>query len=119
MNNAEKLLWMYMVQHGHIGAKWSFYGGCYDNPVGADNTNLLANIKRYGVDWDKTQSVRDRYESEFTDTFHDPNNVQVLEGTIYLNNGKHYDIGSTDALPDIMNAMNSYIPDCFEELENE
>lgn len=119
MNNAEKLLWMYMVQHGHIGAKWNFYGGYYEGSVDANNTNLLANIKRHGVDWDKTKSVRDRRELVFTDTFHDPDNVQVMVGTLWLNDGKHYDIGSTDALPDIMNAMNSYITDCFEELSDE
>ena len=118
MNNVEKLLWKYMIEHGST-REWSFYGGHfgdYDDQEG-DTKKLLKEINKYGIDWKKTQPVREDTEAAFTDTFHDPEYVSVLTGTLYLKNGKKYRLGSTDDVPTILSSMQSYIIDPFEEIE--
>ena len=116
MDKVDKLLWKYMIEHGST-REWSFYGGCfgsYDDDQEGNTRKLLKEIRNHGIDWKKTKPVREDTESSFTDTFHDPEYVSVLKGTLYLNNGKKYTLGSTDDIPTILSAMQQYISDPFE-----
>ena len=117
MDKVEKLLWKYMIDKGSI-REWNFYGsrfGDYHDDAESDAKKVQQDITKHGIDWKKTQPVEEDMESSFTDTFNDPDYVSVLRGTLVLKNGKKYKFGSTDKVPDILKAMNSYIRDPFEE----
>lgn len=117
MDKVEKLLWKYMIDHGSI-RDWSFYGSCfgsYGDDVEGDTKKVKREIAKHGIDWKKTKPVQEDMESSFTDTFHDPDYVSVLRGTLWLKNGKKFTFGSTDTVPEILKAMSSYINDPFEQ----
>ena len=118
MDKTDKLLWMYMIQNGSINKKWSYYGGHYESHEGDEQKNfqLYNDVLDIGVDWKKTQPVREDRNSEFIDTFADADSwVSVLEGTLFLENGKNYWIGTTESAPEILKVMNAYIGDPFEQ----
>ena len=99
--DVKKLMWAYLIKHGTT-MPFSFYGSGYDMYELKDrekNLKKLREISRDGVDWDKTKEPRDGLESAFTDTFHDPANVTVLEGTLVTLKGKKYDFGADWTTP--------------------
>jgi hypothetical protein len=87
--DAKQFGWLYMVQHGQGGCRHNHYGGWKPTPdavqqyqprggfySGVDMEDLrekmLAEVRRVGVDWNRTADVQSDSVSEFTDTFHDP-----------------------------------------------
>lgn len=98
--NAKQFAWTYMVLNGHANMKKSFYGGTEAvdpkapgkkrKPGGyCDSWNdaFIQQIKTVGVNWNKTDAPYSEKEASFTDTFHDPEDVEVLYGDLVLNNG--------------------------------
>lgn len=94
--DVKKLMWAYLIKHGTT-MPFSYYGSgftMYDPAEREKNLKKLREISRDGVDWKKTKEPRDGFESMFTDTFHEPANVTVLEGTLITLKGKKYDFGA-------------------------
>jgi hypothetical protein len=94
--NVKKLMWAYLIKHGTT-KPFSYYGSGYTMHEDHErNTHLdvLRKISREGVDWEKTREPRDGMESQFTDTFNEPDDVTVLAGTLVTKTGKKYHFGS-------------------------
>lgn len=95
--NAKQFAWAYMVMHGRANVKPSFYGG--EESVDKDvqwvkknyckdfNPAFIQMIKEVGVDWDKTGAPHNERTSVFTDTFHDPDDKEYVQGILVLKNG--------------------------------
>lgn len=108
--DAKQFAWLYLVENGYANCRPSYYGGwdevdpdddtpwyarkravslsAYGKDFDARQTNALKIVKEVGVDWNKTQAPRSDMVSQFTDTFHDPDEKEFLEGTLVLKNGK-------------------------------
>lgn len=102
-----KFVWAYMLEQGYeTTGEWSYYGGRWEYPeykggfmiqyetVAKRKQELLDKVKTIGVDWEKTEEPKSSIESAFNDSFHDASRVEVLLGTIYLNDGTSYLIGA-------------------------
>lgn len=98
--DAKKFAWVYLIENGEAGIEQSYYGGTtlkdtrvshlYSNSWTVDHrirSQYLEEIKTIGVDWRRTAEPQNNEISLFTDTFHDPERKEVIEGTIVLNNG--------------------------------
>lgn len=98
--DAKQFAWMYLISNGRANVEPSFYGGTdvVDSNVSGkkDKTGyyrftyeeaFLDQIKSVGVDWDKTKAPKGKMYSEFTDTFHKPNEVEYLVGILSLKDG--------------------------------
>lgn len=104
MNETVKFVWAYMLENGVItDGNWSYYGGHYEylhndwRKADQAKKALLENVKKIGIDWDKTKEPQSFGERAFTDTFHDSDDVETLLGTVYLKDGSSYLIGCNDA----------------------
>jgi hypothetical protein len=109
--NAKQFAWFYLVKNGMGGQKPSYYGGYeiirdvmdsgkftkeeinkarwdYDYKENLITKTLKDDLLNIGVDWARTKEPETGTHSEFTDTFHDPRELEYLEGTIYLRNGE-------------------------------
>ena len=64
-------------------ARWD-----YDYKENLITKTLKDDLCKIGVDWGRTKKPSNETHSEFTDTFHDPREIEYLEGTIYLKNGE-------------------------------
>ena len=99
--NSKQFAWIYMIDNGFAGVRPSFYGG-YDPEEGilekydVGNTwyrdrdlreAMRREIKEKGVDWEKTEAPRSTFVSQFTDTFHDPEQKEYIRGTLVLKDG--------------------------------
>lgn len=99
---AKKFAWIYLIEHGDAGFEQSYYGGLSlkDQRVAHlhksdwkwDSASkikefYLNEIKRIGVDWAKTREPQNNEISLFTDTFHDSERKEIIEGELILNNG--------------------------------
>jgi hypothetical protein len=102
--DAKQFGWLYMIEHGQAGCKPSYYGGWDVVPEAVERyqprkgfyssidmadlrEKMLADVRLWGVDWDRTDAVQSDSVSEFTDTFHDPDTREILRGTLVLLNG--------------------------------
>jgi len=99
-----KFVWAYMIENGVLtDGNWSYYGGHYEylhndwRKSDAAMKKLREDVKKYGVDWEKTIQPQTFSERAFTDTFHDSDDVETLLGTVYLKDGSNYLIGCNDS----------------------
>ena len=100
MDNTLKFVWAHMIERGHLTTgEWSYYAGDWEHPEGdyenidAANKQFREDVKKIGVDWNKTNLPESSTESAFTDTFNEVDHVEALIGSIVLKNGKEYLIG--------------------------
>ena len=101
---AKQFAWLYLIEHGMAGRTPSFYGGYNFDEQSMKRCNItntsywswktdpfrekfLEEIREYGVNWFRTNAPCSETHSQFTDTFHDPDYKEFLEGTLVLNNG--------------------------------
>ncbi len=97
---AKKFAWIYLIEHGDAGR--SYYGGLnlkdqrvahlHSSSWRSDSASkikefYLDEIKKIGVNWNKTLEPRNNEISLFTDTFHDSERKEIIEGELVLNNG--------------------------------
>ena len=109
MDNIEKLLWLYMIEHSVINGRWEYYYGNFiDSKV--TNEELITLVREKGVDWKRTKPIAEDSQSEFTSTFTDSDFITTLEGTLYLNGEKKgYTCGTKANVLDILKAMSMHI----------
>lgn len=100
-----KFVWAYMIENGFVTVgEWDYYGGSWYAADGYDwrardaNMNKLrADVKKIGIDWDKTETPQSTDEVGFTDTESPGSKAETLIGNLVLKNGKQYLIGVNDA----------------------
>jgi len=92
MDKADKFAWKFLIEEGNVFTDWSYYGGGYEKSEKLTK-ECLAKIKTVGIDWNKTHPIHEESHSSFTDTFHDPEYIATMEGTLYLNDGSKYNWG--------------------------
>lgn len=103
----KQVCWAYLVEHGYpTTGRWSFYGGCwdhvearkqYDDSTHADDTQeLVAQIKRIGVNWEATEMPEFDVRSEFVGTDCDSNDTRTMIGLLVLNDGTTVKLGCHD-----------------------
>ena len=95
---AKQYAWVHLITNGKMNQRPSYYGGWdpIDKRIHSFSSkeeknmkeNFLADIKKYGVNWDKTDDVQSEMYSEFEGTFCDPSSKTYLEGWIALRNGR-------------------------------
>lgn len=99
--NAKQFAWLYLVENGMACREPSYYGGFdFSHAVrkrfpdakkydyrGEDEVKkaYLTDIKKFGVNWYKTDAPLSKSFSIFTDTFHDPDDEEFLIGVLVLN----------------------------------
>jgi hypothetical protein len=101
MTTAKQFAWCYLLEHGEIGVKHAYYGG-YDladkndpdaslfngySGLGLFKAKKLEVIKRVGINWDKTCAPDSDYTSTFQGTFCESARVEIITGTLVLNDG--------------------------------
>jgi len=100
--NAKQFAWLYLVENGVPFQKPSYYGGFelvseipnykYDRFDYTGQTKIVGIakdlIKKYGVNWDKTQAPKQKRYYSFQGTFNDSGEDEYLEGTLVLNNNQ-------------------------------
>lgn len=94
----KKIVWAYMIEAGTVtSGEWSYYRGRWETPEIAlydwrqsskQTEEAISKVKKYGVNWDKTQAPKASQQNEFNDTFSPSTQVESLLGTIVLNNGE-------------------------------
>lgn len=92
MRSAKHLAWAYLIKHGYVCKEWNYYGGRYELDRGR-TVACINEMLKVGIDWDKTIEPKDDRESEFMDTFSEPMHVDVMYGTLVLQNGSKYNWG--------------------------
>ena len=100
--DSKQFAWTYVVTHGRAGMKPSYYGGMdiADSRISLVFQNAgtfkgfikvnevyMGELKTIGVDWNKTEAPESHTYGQFTDTFHDPDQVECLRGVLVLKNG--------------------------------
>jgi len=90
--NAQQLSWAYLIREGCIYKEFNFWSGTYDC-MPTKTKKCLEDIKKNGIDWEKSNEPSDGWQQEFTDTFSDPATVATLEGILVSNSGKKYKWG--------------------------
>lgn len=100
MDKTLRFVWAHMIERGHLtNGEWSYYGGDWEYPPGnyheidAREKKFKEDVKKIGVNWEKTREPQSSIESAFIDTFHEADRVEALLGTIVLKNGKEYMVG--------------------------
>lgn len=101
--DSKQFAWFYLIENGQAGLQPSYYGGYsavsslkkefaamswdkqYSNPF---KERFLANIKTYGVDWEKTSAPESTLVNRFQGTFCDSKQEEMIEGTLVLRNGQ-------------------------------
>jgi len=113
LDNAEKLMWKYLLLNGGVVLNHGYYGTSID----FEKTQVCRDlIEVNGIDWEKTKGVRDDYEMEFNGTFDDPVKVTFLEGTLVTGDGTRCEwYHSYDDPINILDLIKDIIPDPFEK----
>jgi hypothetical protein len=98
--DANQFGWLYLIEHGKAGVEKCFYGGTevVDKQARSikcewgDNEPIrkvyLANIRAKGVNWGETLEPESDMISQFTDTFHDATQEEIIKGTLVLYGGE-------------------------------
>jgi len=89
---AKHVAWAYLIKHGCVFKEWEYYSGRYQ-PKPNVTKKCLKEMLLCGIDWNKTMEPDDTFQCEFTDTFNDAINVDVIEGTLVLQSGQKYEWG--------------------------
>lgn len=99
---AKQYAWVHVLTNGKINRRPSYFGGWQhidstkDRNVTFYNMSrfekeeveqFLKDIKKYGVNWDKTDDIQSETYSKFAGTFCDSIDTTYLEGWMTLNNG--------------------------------
>jgi hypothetical protein len=99
--NATQFAWAYLLKHGNVGVKVSYYSGfdpidpkkyrqeygtAYDAFIKAKEI-AIKEIRQFGINWKKTVAPRSDFEDQFNGTFNDPKTKEYLSGKIFLKNG--------------------------------
>lgn len=110
MKDSDRVIWEWLIlKHPEsIGVKWDYYGGCFFK-----SKEKSINIDIGDVDLDSMEPLQSSMEREFSDTFSEPYNAEVIKGKLFLNNGNSYDVGfrveSKDMLNEIIDFMSENI----------
>lgn len=98
--DAKQFGWLYLIENGMAGVEKCFYGGTevVDKQARGikcawgDNEPIrkvyLANIRAKGVNWIETLEPQSDMISQFTDTFHDATQEEIIKGTLVLYGGE-------------------------------
>lgn len=97
--------WVISEKPEAIGSEWEFYGG------GFYSGKNIPKIEVSEVDWDKTKPLQSAHKGSFTDTFHDPDIIDTLEGDLYLLSGKSFRIGLAIDSQEMLNSIVEYMID--------
>lgn len=99
---AKQFAWTHVITHGKMNMRPSYYGGwehIEKHPARgldarqlrqkheAENKQFLDDLKKYGVDWVKTDDIQSETYSKFLGTFCDAADYSYIQGWITLNNG--------------------------------
>lgn len=108
--DSKQFAWMYLIEHGTAGGKPSYYGGVEIKDKQAKTIKgdyfkvhenikkeYLKEIKRVGVDWQKTAAPVNDSLNMFTGTFSEPEKREYIWGELVLNN-RTVQTWSVDAL---------------------
>lgn len=104
MKQTDKIIWEWIVNEKPeaIGSEWSYYGsGFYSGNV--------ESIKVSEIDWSKTRPLQSEQKSAFTDTFHEPETVDTLEGDLYLLDGMSFRVGLAINSQEMLNSIVDYM----------
>lgn len=113
LDNAEKLMWKYLLLNGGVVLNHGYYGTSIDFEKTQECRTL---IEETGIDFEKTKGVRDDYDMEFNGTFDDAIKVTFLEGTLVTNDGKEWLwYHSYDDPITVLDLIKDIIPDPFEK----
>lgn len=81
MDNAEKLLWKYVINNGYVIEDKSYYGNTSD----IDRTHVIRNNLNK-INWDKSTPIKQDTDYQFSGTFSDDIPVKFLYGKLsYMN----------------------------------
>lgn len=112
--DAKRFAWLYLIEQGQGGCKHSYYGGYEMRPAVAErfndrnssswdimskiNAGYIEDIKKVGVNWDKTEAPRSDDIGIFDGTFAENNrSKEIIFGTLVLNDGSEQE-WSADAI---------------------
>lgn len=113
LDNAEKLMWKYLLTHGGVLEKKDYYGS-YCNAEKTAKCNRW--IEKFGIDWVKTDGVQDEWDMEFCGTFCDDCKVSYLEGKLVTKDGTTWDwYYEYDEPINVLELIKDIIPDPFEK----
>lgn len=107
MDQADKLLWMYLINKGMVLESESYYGNITDY----DGTIQLRNAISKNpdiVNWDKSEQVKQDSEYVFVGTFADDQPVNFLKGAINISKKSYVfylelsDMSVKDVISDIL-----------------
>ncbi len=111
LDNAEKLMWKYLLNNGGVVLNHSYYGTSIDFEKTQECRDL---IEVNGIDWEKTKGVRDDYEMEFNGTFEESAKVTFLEGKLVTGEGAVWEwYHSYDDPINVLDLIKDIIPDPF------
>jgi len=113
LDNAEKLMWKYLLLNGGVVESRSYYGTSINFEKTEECRGL---IEVNGIDWEKTTGVSDDYDMEFNGTFDDSVKVTFLEGTLVTGEGTAWAwYHSYDDPINVLDLIKDIIPDPFEK----
>lgn len=112
----KKIVWAFMLENGELTTgDWNYYTGyeysdpkkqyCY-SAIQEGRDNMINSIKKYGVNWDKTGIPEYEEHSYFVGTFQDSEECRCFVGTLYLNDGSEYKLGTREVSKAAMYAYN-------------
>jgi len=131
---AKQFAWTHVISKGKMNMRPAYYGGWemvekiptgrYDDPKQQEKQKqFLDDIKKYGVNWDKTDNIQSETYSEFAGTFAESQDSSVyLEGWITLKNGakafwcaENIDASDVFGMMENMSALNEKYTEIFGE----
>jgi hypothetical protein len=106
IDESVKFAWAFLILNGkRTNGKWSYYGCGWEPAVSGrrlevqfeEMNDIRERVERFGIDWTQTEIPQTHENGYFTGTF-DSRQGECLAtiGTLYLNNGDKYLIGSSD-----------------------
>jgi len=113
LDNAEKLMWKYLLTHGGVLENKGYYGSWCD-AVKTAKCNRW--IDKFSIDWINTTGVQDDYDMSFNGTISDDCRVSYLRGNLVTKDGTKWDwYYEYDEPINVLELIKDIIPDPFEK----
>lgn len=88
LDNAEKLMWKYMLTHGSVVEQHSYYGTTTDYYRAEECRKLVEEV---GIDFEKTKAVRNEDDYEFNGTDEPSTKITYYAGVLMMNDGSEWE----------------------------